>query len=69
MIVTSLYDHVPLDHLRFDWVYESDGVEAASGSLDVPPVPAGEHFSITGHILHEIQQLPDEAKVKLHTVQ
>ena len=44
----------------------------AEGKYDVDnlnPVPAGEHFAITGHILHEIQQLPDEAKVKLHTVQ
>src|SRR5436190_2405871 len=33
------------------------------------PVPAGEHFSVTGHILHEIAELPDEAKATLHTVQ
>jgi beta-galactosidase len=39
--VTSLYDHVSLEHLRFDWVYEVDGVEVASGGLDVPAVPAG----------------------------
>jgi hypothetical protein len=24
---------------------------------------------VTGHILHEIAELPDEAKAKLHTVQ
>jgi hypothetical protein len=33
------------------------------------PVPAGEHFSVTGHILHEIAELPEGAKVKLQTVQ
>jgi hypothetical protein len=32
-------------------------------------VPAGEHFAITGHIHHEIAELPDDAKVKPHTVQ
>lgn len=44
----------------------------AEGKYEVDnlnPVPAGEHFSVTGHILHEIHELPDEAKVKPHTVQ
>ena len=44
----------------------------AEGRYDVDnlnPVPAGEHFAITGHILHEIAELPDGAKVKQHTVQ
>jgi hypothetical protein len=44
----------------------------AEGKYEVDnlnPVPAGEHFSLTGHILHEIHELPDEAKVKLQTVQ
>jgi hypothetical protein len=44
----------------------------AEGKYEVDnlnPVPAGEHFSVTGHILHEIAELPDEAKAKLHTVQ
>jgi hypothetical protein len=44
----------------------------AEGRYDVDnlnPVPAGEHFAVTGHILHEISELPDGAKVKLHTVQ
>ena len=44
----------------------------AEGKYEVDnlnPVPAGEHFSVTGHILHEIAELPDEAKIKLHTVQ
>jgi peptide methionine sulfoxide reductase MsrB len=36
---------------------------------NLSPVPAGERFSVTGHILHEIHELPDEAKVKPHTVQ
>ena len=44
----------------------------AEGKYEVDnlnPVPAGEHFSVTGHFLHEIAELPDEAKVRLHTVQ
>ncbi|WP_330275088.1 DUF4981 domain-containing protein [Lentzea sp. NBC_00516] len=52
--VESFYDHVGLDHLRFDWAYEDDGAEVASGTLGVaagnstdlplPPLPpvAGE---------------------------
>ena len=32
-------------------------------------VPAGEHFAITGRILHEIADLPDEVKVKAPTLQ
>nr|WP_231114892.1 glycoside hydrolase family 2 TIM barrel-domain containing protein [Lentzea aerocolonigenes] len=44
--VESFYDHVPLEHLRFEWVYEVDGVEVAAGSLAVPPVPAGEHADL-----------------------
>ena len=43
-----------------DGLYEVDNLN---------PVPAGEHFAITGRILHEIADLPDEAKVKPHTVQ
>jgi hypothetical protein len=44
----------------------------AEGKYEVDnlnPVPAGEHFSVTGHILHEIAELPDDAKAKLQTVQ
>ncbi len=44
--VESLYDHVSLDHLRFEWVYEVGGAEVAAGSLDVPSVPAGEHADV-----------------------
>lgn len=44
--IASRYDHVSLDHLRFDWVYEVDGVEVAAGSLEVPSVPAGEHADV-----------------------
>ncbi|WP_233441862.1 glycoside hydrolase family 2 TIM barrel-domain containing protein [Lentzea atacamensis] len=50
--VESRYDHVSLDHLRFDWVYEVDGAEVASGSLDVPAVTAGEHAEL------QVPQLP-----------
>ncbi|MFI6096227.1 glycoside hydrolase family 2 TIM barrel-domain containing protein [Lentzea sp. NPDC051213] len=44
--IASHYDHVSLDHLRFDWVYEDDGVEVAAGSLEVPSLPAGEHAEV-----------------------
>jgi hypothetical protein len=32
-------------------------------------VPAGEHYAVTGHIHHEIAELPDSSKVRLQTVQ
>lgn len=41
----------------------------AEGKYEVEnlnPVPAHEHFAITGHILKEIQSLPPGAKVKLN---
>jgi hypothetical protein len=44
----------------------------AEGKYEVDnlnPVPAGEHFSVTGHILHEIDELPDDGKVPLRTIQ
>ena len=40
----------------------------AEGKYEVEnlnPVPAREHFSVTGHILKEIRSLPDGAKVKI----
>ncbi|WP_394618465.1 glycoside hydrolase family 2 TIM barrel-domain containing protein [Lentzea sp. JNUCC 0626] len=50
--VENFYDHVGLEHLRFDWVLEEEGVEVASGTLgairseDVPlpdlPATTGE---------------------------
>ncbi|NKE61204.1 DUF4981 domain-containing protein [Lentzea sp. PSKA42] len=45
--IANLYDHVSLDHLRFDWVYEDNGVEVASRSLEVPSVLAGQHADVT----------------------
>ncbi|MFS8097115.1 DUF4981 domain-containing protein [Lentzea alba] len=44
--IASFYDHISLDHLKFEWVYEVDGVEVAEGSLEVPPVAAGQHVDI-----------------------
>ena len=44
----------------------------AEGKYEVDnlnPVPAGEHFSMTGRILHEIDELPEGSKVKLQTIQ
>lgn len=43
----------------------------AEGKYDVEnlnPVPAHEHFSLTGHILREIQSLPSGSKVQLDVV-
>jgi len=39
------------------------------GKYEVPnlnPVPAKEHFALTGHVHHEIQSLPSGAKVKIN---
>lgn len=44
--VANLYDHVSLEHLRFEWVYEVDGVDVASGGLEVPPVAAGQEVEV-----------------------
>lgn len=44
--IANLYSHVSLDHLRFEWVYEADGAEVVSGSLDVPSVAAGQHADV-----------------------
>jgi beta-galactosidase len=55
--VASHYDHGSLDHLRFDWVYEIDGEEVAAGSLDVPPVAAGQHADVP---LPELASAPGE---------
>jgi beta-galactosidase len=44
--ITSFYDHVSLDHLKFEWVHEVDGVEVAAGVLDVPSVPAGQSTDV-----------------------
>ncbi|MGW6441826.1 glycoside hydrolase family 2 TIM barrel-domain containing protein [Lentzea sp. NPDC055074] len=41
--IESFYNHTGLDHLLFDWVYEGDGVEVASGSIAAPRIGAGEH--------------------------
>jgi beta-galactosidase len=40
--VTNLYEVRDLGHLRFPWTVEEEGVEVASGVLDIPPVPAGD---------------------------
>ncbi|MEV6236095.1 glycoside hydrolase family 2 TIM barrel-domain containing protein [Lentzea sp. NPDC051838] len=44
--ISNFYDHVSLEHLRFDWVYEIDGIEVATGSLEVPAVSAGGHADL-----------------------
>jgi hypothetical protein len=43
----------------------------AEGTYDVSnlnPVPAKDHFSVTGHIHNEIRSLPNGAKVKINVV-
>ncbi|MDT7785150.1 MAG: beta-galactosidase [Pseudonocardiales bacterium] len=32
--IENHYDHISLDHLRFDWLYEADGTEVATGSMN-----------------------------------
>jgi len=41
LTIHNLQDFGTLDHLEFVWVEEVDGVEVASGRLDVPAVEAG----------------------------
>ncbi len=53
--VVNRYDHVSLDHLRFEWVYEDDGVPVASGVLAVPVVEAGQEVEVP------LPALPDVA--------
>jgi len=44
--VRNKYDVRDLAHLRFTWVLETEGVEVASGSLAVPPCPAGSSVTV-----------------------
>ncbi|MGH8916922.1 MAG: glycoside hydrolase family 2 TIM barrel-domain containing protein, partial [Actinomycetes bacterium] len=39
--ITNHQDFADLDHLAFTWVLEEEGVEVASGALDVPALDAG----------------------------
>ncbi|MBM7858834.1 glycoside hydrolase family 2 TIM barrel-domain containing protein [Lentzea nigeriaca] len=61
--IESHYDHVSLDHLRFDWVYEVDGVEVATGALDVPAVAAGQHADVA---LPELPEASGEGWLTVH---
>ncbi|MGI5498801.1 glycoside hydrolase family 2 TIM barrel-domain containing protein [Lentzea sp. CA-135723] len=40
--VENFYDHVGLEHLRFDWVLEEEGAEVASGTLGDGEAATGE---------------------------
>jgi beta-galactosidase len=44
--VANLYDFVDLSHLRFTWTLEAEGVEVASGSLEVPDLGPGEAATV-----------------------
>jgi beta-galactosidase len=44
--ITNLHEVLGLDHLRFPWVVEEDGVEAEAGELDVPRVAAGDSVEL-----------------------
>ncbi len=39
--VRNGHDHISLEHLRFAWRLELDGIERARGALDVPPLAPG----------------------------
>jgi beta-galactosidase len=44
--VANLYDFADLSHLRLTWTLEAEGVEAASGSLEVPSLGPGETATV-----------------------
>ena len=44
--IENLHDFRDLSHLAFEWVLEEEGVTVADGSLDVPPVAAGESVEV-----------------------
>lgn len=44
--ITNRYDHVPLDHLRFEWAVEECGQPVSCGVLVVPPLAAGERAEV-----------------------
>lgn len=46
LVVRNLYDVAGTGHLAFGWVLEVEGVEVASGSLDVPEVAAGSSATV-----------------------
>ncbi|MBP2325231.1 beta-galactosidase [Kibdelosporangium banguiense] len=48
--VANLFDFAGLDLLKFEWNLEQEGVEVASGPLDVPAIEAGQEATV---------QLPD----------
>ena len=42
ILVANRYDFRDLSHLTCTWTLEAEGLEVASGPLEVPPLPAGE---------------------------
>jgi beta-galactosidase len=46
ILVANRHDFRDLSHLRFTWTLEAEGLEVASGTLEVPPLPAGETTTI-----------------------
>ncbi|WP_053207328.1 glycoside hydrolase family 2 TIM barrel-domain containing protein [Jiangella muralis] len=46
LTVRNRYHHVDTAHLAFTWRLEDEGIEVASGSLPVPPIPAGRSIEV-----------------------
>ena len=44
--ITNRYEVLDTAHLRFTWTAETEGIETASGELDVPPVPANQTATV-----------------------
>lgn len=47
LAITNRHDFIGLDGFRFHWRLEAGGTVTATGTLDVPPVPAGQSAELT----------------------
>jgi beta-galactosidase len=63
--ITNLHDARDLSHLRFIWQAEEEGVEVASGVLDVPALRPGE-FAVVG--IPEIPATANETWLTIRAV-
>lgn len=44
--IANAYDHIGTGHLEYGWTLQADGIEVASGPLDVPDIDPGEHAQV-----------------------
>ena len=63
--ITNLYDHLSLDHLRFEWTAEECGRTVASGELAVPALAAGERVEVA---VPELPPVTDETWLTVRAV-